>query len=146
MSVSREDLYRFIRQRKLGVVSSMSDASTPQSALIGIAVTPDLEIIFDTTKSTRKYSNLIVRPQCSLVIGWEAEQTLQYEGRAEELQPPDLARYQEIYFQAWPDCRAPDLARHCLLHREAALGSVQRLCARPSAYRRAPIVGSVMNS
>ncbi len=103
MSVSREDLYRFIRQRKLGVVSSMSDASTPQSALIGIAVTPDLEIIFDTTKSTRKYSNLIVRPQCSLVIGWEAEQTLQYEGRAEELQPPDLARYQEIYFQAWPD-------------------------------------------
>ena len=84
-------------------VSTMSDASTPQSALIGIAVTPDLEIIFDTTKSTRKYSNLIVRPQCSLVIGWEAEQTLQYEGRAEELQPPDLARYQEIYFQAWPD-------------------------------------------
>ena len=103
MSVSREDLYRFIRQRKLGVLSTISGSETPQSALIGIAVTPDLEIIFDTTKSTRKYSNLTVKPQCSLVIGWEAEQTLQYEGRAEEIQPPDLARYQEIYFQAWPD-------------------------------------------
>ncbi|HYI92384.1 MAG TPA: pyridoxamine 5'-phosphate oxidase family protein, partial [Bryobacteraceae bacterium] len=82
---------------------TISGSSTPQSALIGIAVTPDLKIIFDTTKSTRKYSNLIVKPQCSLVIGWEAEQTVQYEGRAEEIQPPDLARYQEIYFRAWPN-------------------------------------------
>src|SRR5688572_30437174 len=103
MSVSREDLYRFIRQRKLGVLSTISGSETPQSALIGIAVTPDLEIIFDTTKSTRKYSNLTMKPQCSLVIGWEAEQTLQYEGQAEEIQATDLARYQEIYFRAWPD-------------------------------------------
>ena len=103
MSLTRDGIYDFIRQHKLGVLSTTSGALTPQSALIGIAVTPDLEIIFDTTKSTRKYPNLVLNPRCSLVIGWAAEQTLQYEGRAEELQAPDLARFQEIYFQAWPD-------------------------------------------
>ncbi|HYI94207.1 MAG TPA: pyridoxamine 5'-phosphate oxidase family protein [Bryobacteraceae bacterium] len=103
MSLTREDIYSFIRQRKLGVLSTISGSLTPQSALIGVAVTSNLEIIFDTTKSTRKYLNLITRPQCSLVIGWEAEQTLQYEGRAEEIRTPDLARYQEIYFRAWAE-------------------------------------------
>jgi hypothetical protein len=72
---------------------------------MGIATTPQLEIIFDTVKSSRKYPNLIARPACSFVIGgWGAsEQTVQYEGEALELQLPELELHQEIYFKTWPD-------------------------------------------
>jgi general stress protein 26 len=106
--MTEADLYTFLSKHKLGILASVSDTATPQSALVGIAVTPQLEIIFDTTKDSRKYPNLIARPACSFVIGgWgTGEQTVQYEGIAEELKPPALARYQETYFAAWPDSLA----------------------------------------
>ncbi len=97
------DLHQFIARSKLGVLSTIAETGTPQSALVGIAVTPNLEIVFDTVKSSRKYPNLIVRQQCSFVIGWAGEQTVQYEGEATELQGAELKRCQEVYFQAWPD-------------------------------------------
>jgi pyridoxine/pyridoxamine 5'-phosphate oxidase len=100
------ELFDFISKRKLSVLSSIAADGTPQSALVGIAVTPDLEIIFDTVKSSRKYGNLIAKPAASFVIGWEGEATVQYEGLAEELAGAQSERYREIYFQTWPECRA----------------------------------------
>jgi pyridoxine/pyridoxamine 5'-phosphate oxidase len=97
------DLYHFIAQGKLGVLSSVAPSGAPQSALVGIAVTEDLRILFDTVKTSRKYGNLKARPTCSFVFGWTGEQTVQYEGIAEELDGTQLRRYQEIYFQTWPD-------------------------------------------
>src|SRR4051794_17646316 len=90
-------------QCRLGVLGTICDAGSPQAALVGIAITPQLEIIFDTVKSSRKYPNLIARPACSFVIGWAGEQTVQYEGEAEELKTPGLERYQKTYFKVWPD-------------------------------------------
>jgi len=103
--MTETDLYAFIATHKHGVLGSICDSGTPQSALVGIAITPQLEIVFDTVKSSRKYPNLIARPACSFVIGgWgEGEQTVQYEGVAEELKSPELERYQETYFKVWPD-------------------------------------------
>jgi pyridoxine/pyridoxamine 5'-phosphate oxidase len=100
--VTNSDLYQFIQKNKLGVLASVS-AGTPQSALVGIAVTPRLEIIFDTVQNSRKYRNLTSNGTCSLVIGWSGEQTLQYEGTAKELKPPELERNQAIYFLSHPD-------------------------------------------
>jgi pyridoxine/pyridoxamine 5'-phosphate oxidase len=97
------DLYHFIAQGKLGVLSSVAPSGAPQSALVGIAVTEDLQIVFDTVKTSRKYGNLKARPACSFVFGWTGEQTVQYEGIAEELGGTELRRYQEVYFQTWPD-------------------------------------------
>jgi pyridoxine/pyridoxamine 5'-phosphate oxidase len=88
---------------KLGVLSSLAETGAPQSALVGIAVSPNLEIIFDTVKTSRKYPNLAARHRCSFVIGWAGEQTVQYEGEATELQGQELKLCQEVYFQAWPD-------------------------------------------
>jgi len=90
-------------RHRYGVVSSISENGTPQSALVGIATTPELEVIFDTVKSSRKYSNLIARPACSLVVGWSGEQTVQFEGIATEPKGSELARFQNLYFAAWPD-------------------------------------------
>jgi hypothetical protein len=101
--LTKTELYQFISRRKLGVLGSLAADGTSQSALVGIAVTHDLEIVFDTVKSSRKYGNLVARPACSFVIGWEGEQTVQFEGLALELTGADLARYQKVYFEAWPD-------------------------------------------
>ena len=101
--MTHADLFHFIEQSKLGVLSSIGPAGKPQSALVGFAVTEKLEIIFDTAKSSRKYGNLIARPECAFVFGWSGEQTLQYEGRAEELAGEPLRRYQDLYFRVWPD-------------------------------------------
>ena len=96
-------LHAFISKHGYAVISSLAKNGSPQSALIGIAVSPNLEIIFDTLKSSRKYPNLIANPHCSLVIGWDNEQTIQLEGLATEPTGEKLAHYQKLYFQAWPD-------------------------------------------
>lgn len=70
-------VYQFIKQNSLGVVSTINMANQPESALIGIAVSINLEIIFDTVKTSRKYNNLVNTPNVSLVIGWDNETTLQ---------------------------------------------------------------------
>jgi Pyridoxamine 5'-phosphate oxidase len=103
--VTEPDLYAFMAKYKLGVIGTNGPLATPQAALVGIAITQQLEIIFDTVKSSRKYPNLIARPACSFVIGgWEpGERTVQYEGEAEELKSPELERYQAIYFNVYAD-------------------------------------------
>jgi hypothetical protein len=112
--MDRIALHSFLVRHRFGVVSSISGDSTPQSALVGIAITPQLEIIFDTVRSSRKYPNLIARPVCSFVVGWAGEQTVQFEGHASEPKGLDLKHYQEIYFAAWPECKPhmswPDIA------------------------------------
>jgi len=103
--MTRAELYAFISRHKLGVLGYLSPVGTPQSALVGIAVTPELEIIFDTVNSSRKYSALLRNPAASFVIGWVGEVTVQYEGFAFQPSGADLDRYQQLYFTAWPECR-----------------------------------------
>ncbi len=103
--MTKQDLFEFISKRRLGVLSSIGADGRPQSALAGIAVSSELEIIFDTVKNSRKYRNLTSNPAASLVIGWEGEATVQYEGGAEVPAAADLERYREIYFLSWPDGR-----------------------------------------
>jgi hypothetical protein len=104
--MEHDAVYRFIQQYRYGVVSSLSAEGVPQSALVGIAVTPKLEIIFDTLRSARKYANLIQHPACSFVVGWGGEQTLQFEGVAKELLGAEREPYLKTYLLAWPECRA----------------------------------------
>ena len=99
-------IYAFMARCRCGVLSSTSSDGAPQSALMGIATTPALEVIFDTKRSSRKYENLIQRPACSLVLGWDGEQTVQYEGIAVEPQGEELQNYLETYFAIWPSGRA----------------------------------------
>src|ERR1035437_6972149 len=104
--MDRAALYVSLSRFRYGVVSSLSRSGHPQSALVGIAVTPELEIIFDTVNSSRKYANMHADPRCSLVIGWDGEQTMQLEGLASEPHGSELTRFQDAYFATWPECRA----------------------------------------
>jgi Pyridoxamine 5'-phosphate oxidase len=103
--MNRAGVYGFVATEKLAVISSASPGGAPQSALVGIAVTPELEIIFDTLNTTRKYRNLMAMPECSFVIGCSSEVTVQYEGVAEEPGGAERERWKEIYFRIWPECR-----------------------------------------
>jgi hypothetical protein len=49
MRADPELLYKFLSQHRSGVLSSTGPLGSPQSARVGIAVTPQLEIIFDMT-------------------------------------------------------------------------------------------------
>jgi pyridoxine/pyridoxamine 5'-phosphate oxidase len=102
-NVTKSEVLEFIQAPKLGVLGTVSPDGVPQSSLVGIAVTNDLEIVFDTLRSTRKYRNLMSHPACSFAIGWAGETTVQYEGKARAPGGDELARYQEVYFKKWPD-------------------------------------------
>ena len=103
MALTIPFLYEFVSRHRLAVVSTKSVRETPQSALVGIAVSRNLEIYFDTVDTTRKIANIRRNPDVSLVIGWENEQTLQYEGVADEPKADELLALKAIYFETWPD-------------------------------------------
>jgi pyridoxine/pyridoxamine 5'-phosphate oxidase len=101
--MTKAELYRFLAAHTLGVLGSTSGEGEPQSALVGIAVTEDLEIVFDTLKTTRKYRSLTSNPKASVVVGWEGEKTVQFEGEAFLPVGEELTQYKNVYFSAWPD-------------------------------------------
>jgi len=98
-----EFLYDFISKNKYAVLSTVTKDNLPEAALVGIAVTTDLQIIFDTVSTSRKYQNLIANPSIAFVIGWDNEQTIQYEGIAKTPSAQELDELLEIYFNVFPD-------------------------------------------
>jgi uncharacterized protein YhbP (UPF0306 family) len=103
--MTREFVYEYIRKHRLAVLSCISPQNYPEAALKGIAVSKNLEIIFDTVKQSRKYQNLLQNPMVALVIGWEQETTLQYEGVASLLEAEQSNPFKEIYYEVFPDGR-----------------------------------------
>lgn len=103
--MTKEFIYNFIKQHRLAVVSTLSIDNKPEAAVVGFAVSENLEIVFDTVKTSRKYPNLLQNPAVAVVIGWDNETTVQYEGVATELTGPETGHYKEIYFEVYPDGR-----------------------------------------
>jgi Pyridoxamine 5'-phosphate oxidase len=105
--MEHNELLAYLRSQRLGVLGSLAPSGEPQGALVGYAVTPDLELIFDTLQTTRKYRNMMADPRVSFTVGNTAgygdERTMQYEGVAEELAGDSLARLRPVYFATWPD-------------------------------------------
>jgi len=93
----------FARGQRLAVLSTVSPDGEPQSALMGAAVTPDFEIVFDTVQSSRKYGNLRANARVAWVIGCSSDISIQYEGIAQELSGDELERYLPVFFAAFPD-------------------------------------------
>ena len=104
--MKRDELVHFLRRYKLAVQASVAPGGAPQAAIVGFAVSDELEIVFDTVETTRKYRNLRVDPRIALVIGWDHEITAQIEGVADFPAGDELERVRECYFVAYPDGRA----------------------------------------
>ena len=101
--MTRAELIAFLGRHRLGVLASVAAGGAPQSAVVGVAVSDALEIVFDTLGSTRKAANLRRDGRAALVIGWDEEQTVQLEGIADEPAGAELARLKQVYFAAFPD-------------------------------------------
>jgi general stress protein 26 len=100
---ARTELLAFLRGHRLCVQASVSSSGAPQAAVVGFAVSDDLEIVFDTLTTTRKVGNLRSNARVSLVVGWDDERTAQIEGIADEPKGAELHRLKTVYFAAWPD-------------------------------------------
>jgi general stress protein 26 len=87
----------FLKKHILAVLSTTTKDHNPQSAVLEFGETPKLEIIFDTLRTSRKYKNLQTNKNVSLVIGWDENITIQYEGVAQELTGNELTKYRDLY-------------------------------------------------
>ncbi len=103
--MTRAELIAFLRRYKLAVQASVAADGSPQAAVVGIAVSDQLEIIFDTLESTRKYENLRADPRIALVIGWDDAVTVQLQGTVDFPEGAELERIRECYFVPYPDGR-----------------------------------------
>jgi general stress protein 26 len=102
------EVLRFLEGEKFAVLATASEDGKPEAALMGFAVTPQLEIIFDTVRRFRKYPNLKKNPRVAWVIGYSSEISVQYEGIAVELEGAELEKYKTIYAKKYPDSTGRD--------------------------------------
>ena len=106
--MTRKDLLAFMRTEHYAVQASVSRTHAVQAAVVGIAVSDDFELVFDTLSDSRKATNLRANPSVAFVIGSTrdgTERTVQYEGVADTPSGDELRRVQEIYFEVFPDGR-----------------------------------------
>ena len=91
-------IYIFFKSHKICVLTTVNGVE-PQAAAIEFGETPELEIIFDTFTTSRKYKNLKENLKVAAVIGWDKNVTVQYEGRALELEGAELEKCKALYFK-----------------------------------------------
>jgi hypothetical protein len=111
------------------VLGTLSPSGEPQAALVGYAVRPDFELIFDTLRTTRKYRNMMTAPLVSFtagnIAGYGDERTVQYEGVAEELAGEPLERLRLRKMAGWRGKSA--MATHHLVRRPSTMDPLFRL-------------------
>ncbi len=104
--MTREQLLAFMRSHRYAVEASASSSGGVQAAVVGIVVTDDFEIFFDTLAETRKARNLRRNAAIAFVIGGTAtddERSVQYEGTVDEPKGAELERLKALYFRRFPD-------------------------------------------
>ncbi len=99
-------IFDFLRAHRYGVVSTVCENGAPEAAFVGLAVTPDLDLIFETLNTTRKYANILRDPRIAAVVGWDQNETLQYEGVSDEPNEEDWETLETIYYAALPENRS----------------------------------------
>jgi hypothetical protein len=103
--MKRSVLLEFLRRGKHAVEAS-SGLDGPQAAVVGIAVSDDFELVFDTLDTTRKAANLRRDSRVAFVIGGSGDddvKTVQLSGVADEPVGDDLVRCKQLYFARFAD-------------------------------------------
>lgn len=99
-----------LHSQRLAVLSTLM-SGRPYSNLIAFAATADLkQILFATTRATRKFINLTVEPRVSLLIDNRSNQETDFGeasavtvlGTGEEVLGPDRDKYLRLYLRKHP--------------------------------------------
>jgi hypothetical protein len=112
--ITRNELVKFMRTHPLVTAATISPNGAPSAALLGVAASDELELVFDTVDTSRKFRNVQRDGRIAVVFGAAGgyksgshdERTLQYEGIADVPSGEELERVREtIYFKQFPDGR-----------------------------------------
>lgn len=106
-SVALGHVALFIAGQTLAVVSTLGPEGEPQAAVVGVAVSDRIELIFDSVDTSRKVRNLRRDPRVAMVIGgtMQDERSVQVDGVADEPGGAEGNRIRAAYFARWPDGR-----------------------------------------
>lgn len=122
--MTRDELLEFLRSQPWAVEASVAGDGAPQAAVVGVAVSEQLELVFDTLGTSRKAGNLRANPRIAVVIGWDEGRTAQIEGVADEPVGAELQRLKDVYLRRFPDG-----------HERAALPDITYFRIRPRWIR-----------
>lgn len=100
--MTKEEVLAFIKTKTHTVIATTTPQQTPEAAFIGFGETDNLELIFGTLSTTRKYKNLQENKKVAFVIGGEERITVQYEGLAEEINQEEQEDLIAMYHQKVP--------------------------------------------
>ena len=103
--MNRSALLLYMRENLYAVQASTGPVG-PQAAIVGVVITDDFEIFFDTLSTTRKAVNLRQHQNIALVFGNVAGtdgRTVQVDGVADEPTGAELARLKRLYLERFPD-------------------------------------------
>lgn len=98
------ELVSILRLYPHAVQASVTPDGAPQAAVVGVAITDELEIVFDTLGRTRKARNLRQNPRIAFVLGGD-DLTIQYDGVADEPFGAELHRLKQLLFERFPERR-----------------------------------------
>lgn len=102
---AEEKILSFLKEHTLGVISTIhTQGNSPESAVVAFVETENLEIVFGTSNTSRKYQNILKNNHVCLVIGWSSQTgTVQYEGLARELSKQESVEYASLQTQKNPE-------------------------------------------
>jgi general stress protein 26 len=82
-----DKILTFIQGQRVGVLATSSKEGSPEAASMVISETDQLELIFQTPITARKYANLQHNDRVAVVFGWDLHEftTVQFEGVAREV-------------------------------------------------------------
>jgi general stress protein 26 len=104
-SQKRKIILDFIKKEKIGVLSTVTPDGKPEAAVMAISQTDNLELVFQTPKSYRKYINLKKNPNVAVAFGWDVKEfiTVQYEGIAKEARGQEIDECRKIHIAKNPE-------------------------------------------
>jgi pyridoxine/pyridoxamine 5'-phosphate oxidase len=129
---TKAELLDYMSSHRLAVVSSIGPLGNSQAALVGVAISPRHEVIFDTVADSRKHANLLRDPRASVVFSGPAERTLQLEGiaRSVSVSGAQDVELRSLYYEVWPEGRDrlswPKLSYWCVAPQWACYSDFDR--------------------
>jgi general stress protein 26 len=102
--MTEQELFDYLQVHEHGVLATVTADGAPHSAVVGVACSDTLELVFDTTIDTRKCLNLRRDGRIAFTF-FDAHTTVQYEGIADEPRGDALARLRRLYWTRFPDGR-----------------------------------------
>jgi general stress protein 26 len=105
---TRGRLLDVMRRHRYAVECSVAQNGSPEAAIVGVAVSNGLDIVFDTLGTSRKAQNLRAHPAVAFVFGSLAgddEETVQFEGVADEPAGAERDWLIDLYLSVFPDGR-----------------------------------------